>query len=408
MNRILTTHVGSLIRPPELIPFLEAMDRGETYDHETFGVLLSEAVDEVVHRQQEIGIDIVDDGEFSKVSWITYLYDRVSGIEPRSVPLGATNTLPPDLDREAFAEYYEGHDVAQAPEVSLDSLTTAHGEHAAGSHSVGDGKLWVCTGPLQYERSALDRDIANLRHAVANDIDAFLPVVAPASVYWIENEHYASEEEFIFALADVMREEYRAIVDAGFLVQVDDAVLWHKYGTMRLLGDSREDYQRWAELRVDALNQALAGIPKDRVRYHVCCGSWHGAHAYDPSLADVIDLVLRVNAGTYLIEQGNARHEHEWRLWEEITLPDDKILAPGVITHHTEMVEHPELVSQRIVRLAELVGRERVIASADCGFAQGAFTHRVPLWTQWAKLEALAEGARLATKELWGARAEVA
>jgi 5-methyltetrahydropteroyltriglutamate--homocysteine methyltransferase len=229
----------------------------------------------------------------------------------------------------------------------------------------------------------------------------FLPVLAPASAYWLENEYYATEDEFVYALADALREEYRRIADAGVLLQVDDAVLWHMYGTMRLKGQSADDYRRWAIPRVEALNHALDGIAPEAVRYHVCCGSWHGAHAFDPGLADVLDLVLQVNAHAYLIEQANARHEHEWEIWKTLELPEDKILVPGVITHHTEMVEHPRLVAERLVRLADIVGRERVMAGADCGFAQGAMTRRVPLWTQWAKLGALVEGARIASGRLW-------
>ncbi len=234
---------------------------------------------------------------------------------------------------------------------------------------------------------------------------AFLPVVAPASVYWLRNEYYASEEEFVFAVADALHEEYRRIVDAGLLLQVDDAVLMHEYDSILSLGGSVADYRKWAELRVEALNHALRGIPEERIRYHVCFGSWHGPHAFDPPLADVIDLVLRVRARYYLMEQANPRHEHEWRLWEDVKLPEGKVLVPGVITHHTNVVEHPQLVADRLVRLAKLVGRESVMGGNDCGFAQGAFLQRVHPTIQWAKLEALAEGARIATKELFGAGA---
>ncbi len=225
--------------------------------------------------------------------------------------------------------------------------------------------------------------------------------MAPASVYWFRNEYYATEEEFVYALADALRIEYRRIHAAGIMVHVDDAVLWHMFGTIRLRGGTPEDYRRWAQLRVDALNHALEGIPADRVRYHICSGSDHAPHTQDPLLRDVIDMVLQVNARYLLIEQGNARHEHEWRIWEDVTLPDDKVLVPGVVTHQTMMVEHPELVAQRLVRLAGLVGRERVMAGTDCGFAQTATTKRVPQFTQWAKLQAMVEGAQIATKELW-------
>ena len=257
-----------------------------------------------------------------------------------------------------------------------------------------------------YDSSALQRDITNFKQALdgVDVVDAFLPVVAPASAYWLDNEHYATEEEFVFALADVLHEEYKAIVDAGFLLQVDDAVLVHEYDSILSLGGSLEDYRRWAELRVEAPNHALSGIPEERVRYHVCHGSWHGPHVFDPPLSEVIDLVLKVKARYYLIEQANPRHEHEWRLWEDVELPDDKVLVPGVVTHHTNVVEHPELVADRLVRLARVVGAERVMGGTDCGFAQGAFLRRVHPTIQWAKLEALAEGARLATKQLSAGR----
>ena len=269
-----------------------------------------------------------------------------------------------------------------------------------------EGKLWFCTGEIAYDSSALLRDIARLKTALAavDVTDAFLPVVAPASVYWLRNEHYPSEEAFIFAVADALHEEYKGIVDAGFLVQVDDAVLLHEYDSILSLGGSVEDYRRWAELRIDALNHALEGIPEERIRYHVCYGSWHGPHVFDPPLAELIDLVLKVRARYYLIEQANPRHEHEWRLWEDVKLPEGKVLVPGVVTHHTNVVEHPELVAERLVRLAKLVGPENVMGGTDCGFAQGAFIQRVHPSIQWAKLEALAEGARLATRQLSGAR----
>jgi 5-methyltetrahydropteroyltriglutamate--homocysteine methyltransferase len=268
-------------------------------------------------------------------------------------------------------------------------------------------KLWFCTGPLEYDTAKLEQDITRFKAALegVEVTDAFLPVVAPASVYWLRNEYYASEEEFVFAVADALHVEYKAIVDSGLMLQVDDAVLMHEYDSILAEGGLVEDYRRWAELRVDALVHALRGLPEDRIRYHVCFGSWHGPHAYDPPLADLIDLVLKVPARYYLMEQGNPRHEHEWRIWEDAKLPEGKVLVPGVVTHHTTVVEHPDVVAQRIVRLAKVVGRESVMGGTDCGFAQGAFIQRVHPTIQWAKLEALAEGARLATKELYGARA---
>jgi len=408
MERILTTHAGSLVRPRALLDFLAAEARGESYDQAAYERALADAVTDVVQRQVEAGIDVIDDGEMGKSAWITYLYERVSGLEQRRVPLAGGSILPPSRDRQAFPEFYAEHDAAfaravenQVPVAELDRTTAVAAEVEPA------GMLWFCTGPIRYDPSALERDIARLKRALAGVevADVFLPVVAPASVYWLRNEYYASEEEFVFAVADALHEEYRRIVDAGFLLQVDDAVLLHEYDSILSLGGSIGDYRRWAELRVEALNHALAGIPEERVRYHVCFGSWHGPHAFDPPLADVIDLVLRVRARYYLMEQANPRHEHEWRLWEDVELPEGKVLVPGVVTHHTNVVEHPQLVADRLVRLARLVGRESVMGGTDCGFAQRAFLQRVHPTIQWAKLEALAAGARIATKELFGAGA---
>ena len=270
---------------------------------------------------------------------------------------------------------------------------------------------WVCTGPMSYDRTAIDRDLVNFKVALegaGQDIsETFMPVVAPASAYWLANEYYKSDEEFVYAIADVLHEEYAAIIESGAFLQVDDAVLMHEADTMLSRGQSWEDYRAWARVRVDALNHALRGLPEDRIRYHVCFGSWHGPHAYDPPLRDSIDLVLAVNAKYYLMEQANPRHEHEWKLWEDLELPEGKVLVPGVVTHHTNVVEHPELVAQRLIRLANVVGRDRVMGGTDCGFAQGAFMHRVHEEIQWAKLASLVEGAEIASRHLWGAKASV-
>jgi 5-methyltetrahydropteroyltriglutamate--homocysteine methyltransferase len=403
VNRILTTHAGSLIRPPELQTFVTARERGQHYEEAAYIECLRRSVDDIVHREIDVGIDVVDDGEMGKTSWITYLYERVSGLEMRRIHVEGS-ILPPSRDRQAFPGAYAALD-------ALDEAAT-RGSQGSEVESAADdeglnGVAWVCTGPITYDRTALDRDIANLKAALEGKdyVDAFLPVVAPASAYWLQNEHYGSEEEFVYGLADALHEEYKAIVDGGLLVQVDDAVLMHECDSMLSLGQTYEDYRRWAQLRVDALNHALRGIPQERIRYHVCWGSWHGPHVFDPPLRDTVDLLLQVNAGAYSIEQANPRHEHEWRVWEDVKLPEGKKLIPGVVTHHTNVVEHPELVAQRLTRLAGLVGRENVIGGTDCGFAQGAFIQRVHPEIQWAKLEALAEGARIATRELWGAKA---
>jgi 5-methyltetrahydropteroyltriglutamate--homocysteine methyltransferase len=390
MERILTTHVGSLLRTEELTRTLKARERHQPYDADVLAQRLTSAVRDVVRSQAQAGVDVVDDGEMSKSSWITYLYDRVTGITPREVPV-IQPEVPAGLDLEADGPslgLYTDYMILDQDDVENATAT---------------GLMWFCDGPIEYVPGPVDEDIANLTAALdgVDVVDAFIPCVAPGSVYWIRNEHYRDEEEFVYALADALSVEYHRIHDAGFMVHVDDAVLWHMFGTIRVRGGTPQDYQRWAQLRVDALNHALRGIPADRVRYHICSGSHHSTHSQDPLLRDVIDVVLGVNARYLLIEQGNARHEHEWRIWEDVTLPDDKVLVPGVVTHQTLMVEHPELVAQRLVRLAKLVGRERVMAGTDCGFAQTAGTKRVPEFTQWAKLESLAEGARLATQELW-------
>jgi 5-methyltetrahydropteroyltriglutamate--homocysteine methyltransferase len=411
MDRILATHTGSLIRPPELLAFLAARDRGESYDEQAYADTLRTAVHDVVDKQANAGIDIVDDGEMGKTSWITYLYERVSGLEARLVTLEGASMLPPSRDRQQFPGAYAELDALDEA-ATRSSNIAPDGSTRDDEEAESDGGAvvqWVCTGPITYDRTALDRDIANLKAALEPhpEIEGFLPVVAPASAYWLTNEHYASEEEFIYGLADALHEEYKAIVDSGLLLQVDDAVLMHEWDTMLSRGQTDDDYRRWAQLRVDALNHALRGLPEDRVRYHVCWGSWHGPHAYDPPLRDTVGLILQVNAGYYAMEQANSRHEHEWRVWEDVTLPEGKKLIPGVVTHHTNVVEHPELVAQRLVRLANVVGRENVLAGTDCGFAQGAFIHRVHEEIQWAKLAALAEGARIASRELWGAAAAV-
>jgi 5-methyltetrahydropteroyltriglutamate--homocysteine methyltransferase len=402
MNRILTTHAGSLIRPPEILEFNAAIESGREYDADAYASCLRDSVADVVQRQVDAGLDVIDDGEFGKATWITYLYERVSGLETRTVKVEGS-VLPPSRDRQAFPGAYAALD-------ALDEAATRESRGGGGDEppsEEGTAVAWVCTGPISYDRAAVDRDIANLKAALAehDGVEGFLPVVAPASAYWLQNEYFATDEEFVFALADALHEEYTAIADSGLLLQVDDAVLMHEADSMMSRGDSFEDYRRWAELRVRALNHALRGIPEDRIRYHVCFGSWHGPHAFDPPLRDVVDLILDVNAGFYSIEQANPRHEHEWRLWEDVRLPEGRKLIPGVVTHHTNVVEHPELVAQRLTRLARVVGPENVLGGTDCGFAQGALIRRVHPEIQWAKLEALAEGARLASRELWGAQA---
>jgi 5-methyltetrahydropteroyltriglutamate--homocysteine methyltransferase len=403
VNRILTTHAGSLIRPKDLLSYVVKKELGQPYDEAGYEETLRRSVADIVERQLETGIDVIDDGEMGKGSWIHYLYTRMSGIEARPMHVEGS-ILPPSRDRQAFPGAYAALDALDEA-ATRGSMGTP--EEAAPDPDAPNAAEWVVTGPLTYDPAGVQKDIANLRAALAGKDPAgvFMPVVAPASTYWLRNEHYGSDEEFLFGLADALHEEYKAIVDAGFMVQVDDAVLVHECDSMMSEGKSYDDYLRWAQPRIDATNHALRGIPEDRVRYHVCWGSWHGPHAFDPSLRDVVDLILQVKAGYYSIEQANPRHEHEWRVWEDVKLPEGRKLIPGIVTHHTNVVEHPELVAQRLVRLAKVVGPENVIGGTDCGFAQGAFITRVHEEIQWAKLTALVEGARLASRELFGASA---
>jgi 5-methyltetrahydropteroyltriglutamate--homocysteine methyltransferase len=376
-DRILTTHVGSLVRPPSL--------QREPGAAPPEPEVLEAAVEDAVRRQVETGLDIVNDGEYGKSSWSNYILQRITGFEirpDRPMPAYWLGT-----DRERFADAI-GRDLP----IAVSGLPTE-----------------LCVRPIEYHDSTgVERDIANLRHAaaLASPAEVFMTSVAPASTAFNGvNEYYASDRDYVFAIADALRHEYRAIHEAGFVLQVDDAVLANMYD--HLTRKSPAKYREWAEVRVEALNHALEGIPEDRVRYHVCFGSWHVPHVSDAPLDALVDLILAVNAGAYSIEAANPRHEHEWRVWERVRLPEGKILIPGVVTHHTTTVEHPRLVADRIVRYANIVGRENVIAGADCGFAQVETIARVHSTVMWAKLEALVEGARLASRELWG-RAEAA
>lgn len=383
-DRILTTHVGSLVRPPALVEILELKEHGQPYDEAVYETVLRESVVGVVARQAAAGVDVVSDGEYGKsVSWSRYVRERLGGFELRPDEPGTPTVIAEGTDKRLFPEFYAEYEGTQG--------------------LVGTLGVWVCVGPVTYTgQAALQRDIANLKAAMAaaGVTQGFLPVVAPASVVpWRRDEHYASEEEYLFAVADALHEEYQAIVDASLQVQVDDAYLPMMFDYVE--GD-RAAYRAWAEPRVEALRRALRGIPEDRVRYHVCWGSWNAPHVGDVPLAEIVDLILRVPAGAYAIEQANPRHEWEWRIWESVELPHDRSLIPGVVSHATNVVEHPQLIRERLVRLARLVGRDRVLAGTDCGFAQGPFVRRVHPTVMWAKLEALAEGAHLASRDLWG------
>jgi 5-methyltetrahydropteroyltriglutamate--homocysteine methyltransferase len=382
-ERILTTHVGSLIRPQPLQEFLRAKQAGKPFDQGAYDKCLSDAVADVVRRQAEAGIDVISDGEFGKsISWSQYVLERLSGFERRPVKPGA-NPFQRGADRERFAEFY----------AELD----AHEEIATRTDS-------VCVGPIAYTGQAeLQRDIDNLKAALkgVRVEEAFLPVAAPASVIPDrKNEYYKSDEDCLVAIGQAMHTEYKMIVDAGFLLQLDDARAAVTYDRMVPPG-SFADYRKWVAMHMEVLNHAIAGLPPERIRYHVCWGSWPGPHTTDVPLKDIVDLILSVKVGAYVIEGANPRHEHEWKVWQDVKLPEGKVLIPGVISHATNVVEHPELVAERIARYARVVGRENVLAGTDCGFAQGPFYRRVHPSIMWAKLEALAQGARLASRELW-------
>jgi 5-methyltetrahydropteroyltriglutamate--homocysteine methyltransferase len=382
-SRILTTHVGSLIRPDALQDFLRAKQGGKPFDAAAYEACLASSVAEVVRQQADTGIDVVSDGEFGKsISWSQYVLERLSGFERRPIKTGA-NPFARGADRTRFAEFYAELDARETPATISES---------------------ICVGPIAYTgQAALALDIDNFKAALkgAQVAEGFLPVAAPASVIPDrKNEYYKSDEECLRAIAEAMRTEYRMIVDAGFILQLDDARTAVTFDRMVPPG-TFADYRKWVAMHVELLNHALDGIPEDRVRYHVCWGSWPGPHTTDVPLKDIVDLILQVRVGAYVIEGANPRHEHEWKVWSDVKLPPGRMLVPGVISHATNIVEHPELVAERIIRIAKLVGRENVIAGTDCGFAQGPFYRRVHPSIMWAKLETLAQGARLASKALW-------
>ena len=383
-DRILTTHVGSLIRPDVLQEFLRAKQGGKPYDDKAYQTCLTDSVAEIVRQQAKAGIDVVSDGEFGKsISWAQYALERLSGFERRPIKSESTNPFKRGADRTRFAEFYAELDAKE----TVSTTTEA-----------------ICVGPIRYTGQAeLQRDIDNLKAALKNVSveEAFLPVAAPASVIPDrKNEYYKSDEALQAAIAEAMRTEYKLIIDSGFLLQLDDARSAVTFDRM-VPPATYADYRRWLSLQVEILNHAIEGLPADRIRYHVCWGSWPGPHTSDVPLKDIVDLILKVKVGAYVIEGANPRHEHEWQVWRNTRLAPGQVLIPGVISHATNVVEHPELVAERIVRLANIIGRENVIAGTDCGFAQGPFYRRVHPSVMWAKLEALSAGARLASKELW-------
>ncbi|HZT07296.1 MAG TPA: cobalamin-independent methionine synthase II family protein [Chloroflexota bacterium] len=394
-DRILTTHAGSLPRPDDLREMVAAKAAGNPYDHARLANRTREAVGDVVRRQLACRIDCVNDGEFGKSNFSNYARERLTGFEEREIPGDSVPVVG-----------IQGRDIKEFPGYFLE-----HGGFAMATVTGGqinrrqiglraDRRQLFCVGPLSYVGTAeLQLDLENFRAALqgVNPADAFLPAVAPGTIeHWLHNAYYPSDEQYLEAIADAMHVEYKAITDAGFILQIDDPDLpdaWQMHPDM-----SVADYRRYAALRLEALNHALRDVPVEQTRLHVCWGSYHGPHKHDIPLKEIVDLVLSVKAQAYSVEAANPRHEHEWKVWKDVRLPEGKILIPGIVGHSSDFIEHPELVAERIVRFADIVGKENVIAGTDCGLG-GRVGHPDIVW---AKLEALAEGADLASEELWG------
>ena len=378
-DRILTTHVGSLPRPRPLLDLMKAKAEGLAVDPTQYEDRVRTAVADCVRRQAETGIDILTDGEQSKPGFFTYVRERLEGFETR--PHQRSEKF--EAEVAAFPEYYE-----------------QYFKQAMLGGSIVPAVPLVCTGPVKYRgQEALQRDIDNLKAAAAGvkHHAVLMPSVAPSGVG--TNEYYRSDEEFFHAVGAALRAEYQSIVDAGFLLQIDDPFLSENFADPHL--DPARRHAR-ATLYVEAINESLRGIPPERVRLHTCYGINEGPRIHEAALADVAGHMLKVNAGAYSFEAANARHEHEYHLWETVKLPEGKVLIPGVITHASNIVEHPELIAERLLRFAKLVGRENVLAGADCGFSsQATYNTEVHPTVIWAKFEALREGAQLASKRLW-------
>jgi 5-methyltetrahydropteroyltriglutamate--homocysteine methyltransferase len=381
-DRILTTHCGSLARPKDLLDSTKARVNGEPYDAGAYDARVRSAVGEIVRQQVDSGVDVVSDGEQGKLGFFAYVRERLTGFEAKTPPPGGWQQWAAEVTM--FPEYYESY----------------FSRRMMGG-SIAPRKPMVCTGPVSYRgQDAIRRDIENLKAALGGvkTEEAFMPAVAPSGVG--SNEYYRSDEEYLHAVGDALREEYLAIVDAGFILQVDDPWLTEVHSQDPSL--SFAERRKIAERSIEALNHALRGIPPDKIRFHTCYGINEGPRVHDAPLKDIVDLILKVNAGAYAFEAANARHEHEYHVWENVTLPTGKILIPGVITHCSNIVEHPELIAERITRYAKIVGRENVIAGSDCGFSsQATYNPEVHPKIVWAKFRAMAEGARLATKQLW-------
>jgi 5-methyltetrahydropteroyltriglutamate--homocysteine methyltransferase len=394
IDRILTTHVGSLVKPNDLQTMIAAREQGEPYDTDALSARVTSAIAEVVRRQAETGIDIVNDGEFSKSSWGAYFRTRLTNVAARPGQRSTPGFIY-EREEQRFPDWFAGARAGGGPMFSyvLRAAAAAAGRPLTGIQGA------FCTGPLTYVGQAeVQADIANLKAAAAgvNVEELCMTALAPTIMsYFLKNEHYPTEHDFLFAIAEAMNEEYQAITDAGIILQLDEPAIatdWHF-----MTDKSVAEYRTWLAVQVEALNLALRGIPPERVRMHTCWGSIHHPHTDDIPLEDILDLILQVNVGAYSLEASNPRHDHDWQVWKETKLPDGKILIPGVIGHFTDFVEHPRLVAERIVKYAGVAGRENVIAGVDCGLGTRVGTESI----LWAKFESLVEGARLASAELW-------
>jgi len=397
---IITTHVGSLPRPDALIKANLEREQGTGGDERSFQQLLASSVADTVRLQRELGITVPNDGEFGKSmgqrvdyrAWLSYIFPRLDGFE---VPVGGNVDAPPhkagpnDL---VLVDLMERRDRAKFIRAYSDP-----------DHGITTGPQRptrpICTGPIKYKgHAAIASDIAHFKSALAaNGIsEGFMSSIGPGSASRFGNRYYKTDDEFLFACADALHEEYKAIIDAGLVLQIDDPSIADNWDAI-VPEPTLEQYKRFTVVRIEALNQALRGLPQDRVRFHLCWGSWHGPHSTDIPMKDIVDLMLKIDCQGYSFEAANVRHEHEWSIWRSTKLPNDKIILPGVVSHATNVLEHPELVAERIERFASVVGRERVIASTDCGLGG-----RIHPDIAWAKLAALAQGAEIATRRLWG------
>jgi 5-methyltetrahydropteroyltriglutamate--homocysteine methyltransferase len=398
-DRILTSHAGSLPRPDELIEANRARESGESADEARFQQELRAGVAGVVRQQRAAGIDVPGDGEFGKSmghrvnyrAWWSYSFQRLGGLELTSTGLYDMPARRSKPDEVVLTSFGDRRDRLR--------FAVAYADRESGITTGPRPALWpVCTAPLTYTgHAAIAADIANMKHALAaaGVEEGFMTSIAPGSASRIDNRYYKTDEEFLWACADAMREEYKAIVDAGLVLQLDDPAIAENWDMVNP-EPTPEAYRKFSMTRIEALNHAIRGLPEDRIRFHLCWGSWHGPHTTDVPMREIVSVMLAVKCQAYSFEAANVRHEHEWKVWRDVKLPDGKLILPGIVSHATNVVEHPELVAERIERFASVVGRERVIASTDCGLGG-----RVHSQIAWAKLEALAEGAAIASRALW-------